>query len=443
LSEGKPPGASQEDMEKLADLRLAFDDSGIPQDDLLDAAADLFMSMHSYGEAYHAIRHMSPARAGKYKSFVDSATSPRNDNKQVTLEISTYCNLRCPLCVHNGEKPYPGLNQFMPFSRFQKIWNNIKPYASTVVLVGQGETFLHPQIYEILECIYPVPVIVDTNGHVPLDSSRILRSSIKTLVFSVDGIDQETYGKYRVNGSFAKVIKNIETLVAARRACGLTVPELQFKYILFKHNEMYVKLAQELRTQLGMDSFRPEPCIASSWFAPETVKEYMGCGFNANLVQRIDYIDYGAGRTVACENRRSPHCLYVYNSFSVLIDGSLLPCCATSYDNSFGNLEYESFKSIWESVPYQTFRTEVLENSYAVPSCRNCSMKKSNFGKMFNGTILEYPKLPEPTANLLRVNDLTIDESYARELLAQGRGNELNYFIASNKYRGKKAGRKQ
>jgi hypothetical protein len=62
---------------------------------------------------------------------------------------------------------------------------------------------------------------------------------------------------------------------------------------------------------------------------------------------------------------------------------------------------------------------------------------------MFNGTILEYPKLPEPTANLLRVDDLTIDESYARELLAQGRGNELNYFIASNKYHGKKAGRNQ
>jgi radical SAM protein with 4Fe4S-binding SPASM domain len=248
----------------------------------------------------------------------------------------------------------------------------------------------------------------------------------------VDGINQETYARYRINGSFDKVIQNVAAIAAAKRASGASTPELQFKYILFKHNEMYKDQAHALSKQLGMDSFRVEPCTASDYFPPETVKKYMGCGMNARAIQRLDYIDYGARRVVSSEGRRSPHCLHVFGGFSVLVDGSVLPCCAaTRFDSNFGNLRHESFASIWNSTPYRTFRHNVLINNYAVPACRQCSMLKVNFGRLFDGTILEYAKAPEPTDNILRINDLAIEQSYAQELLAQGKVNELDYFVKS------------
>ena len=60
---------------------------------------------------------------------------------------------------------------------------------------------------------YPhVYLYISTNG-LPLDESKISRlaeSGIDEITFSVDGADQQTYGRYRQGGNFAKLLKNID-----------------------------------------------------------------------------------------------------------------------------------------------------------------------------------------------------------------------------------------
>ena len=49
------------------------------------------------------------------------------------------------------------------------------------------------------------------------NSERIVRSGLNKLIISVDGVDQETYSVYRINGNLNTVIEGIKKLTEAKR----------------------------------------------------------------------------------------------------------------------------------------------------------------------------------------------------------------------------------
>jgi MoaA/NifB/PqqE/SkfB family radical SAM enzyme len=69
-------------------------------------------------------------------------------------------------------------------------------------------------------------------------------------VVSCDGVDQESYGRYRVGGSFEQVLENLRWLVAHRRGRR---PFLVWQYLVMKHNEAQMARARELATEVGVD----------------------------------------------------------------------------------------------------------------------------------------------------------------------------------------------
>jgi uncharacterized radical SAM superfamily Fe-S cluster-containing enzyme len=153
------------------------------------------------GEAYHALKLLSPSELGVCSPLLNSISNPGYNKFMFNIEIITKCNLRCPMCSQGGSRPHPNLGKMMSLDNFKLIYDKIKNITNLIVLVGQGESFLHPDIYKILDYSRETPIYIDTNGSLKLDAEKIVKSNIQTLVFSVDAIDQRMHEKYRIGHS--------------------------------------------------------------------------------------------------------------------------------------------------------------------------------------------------------------------------------------------------
>ncbi|MFQ5788426.1 MAG: radical SAM protein, partial [Thermodesulfobacteriota bacterium] len=157
------------------------------------------------------------------------------------------CNLKCPIC-HYGTGLLKRKGKLMKFEDFCHIWDKIKDSTRQLIIVGQGEAFLNKDIYRMLDYIKdstfhyrdrqgnlinePVWTYIDTNGNVTLDYEKLLECNLDVIAFSIDGINQETYEQYRINGNFQTAVQNLRSLVEARKVMRLNKPRIIMKCIL-------------------------------------------------------------------------------------------------------------------------------------------------------------------------------------------------------------------
>ena len=120
--------------------------------------------------------------------------------KKIYTEITTYCNLRCPMCV----KCSPASNireAMMPFVTFQRLEEALG-HADALVLNGIGEPLLHPDLPAMIEMArhsmaQGACIGLQSNGLL-LDeamASQLLRSGLNRLCLSLDGLAGNPAGK--------------------------------------------------------------------------------------------------------------------------------------------------------------------------------------------------------------------------------------------------------
>src|SRR5918993_1047247 len=111
---------------------------------------------------------------------------------------------------------------------------------------------------EYIKSRYPhVYLYTSTNGLAMTEDGarRLARSGIDEVTFSIDGATAESYAKYRQRGDFAKAIRNLTALVDEKRKNGLDVPFVNWRYILFTHNDRddEMALARRMASDIGVD----------------------------------------------------------------------------------------------------------------------------------------------------------------------------------------------
>ena len=139
---------------------------------------------------------------------------------EVYVQVSRRCNLRCAMCGHEVWKTNSGFMEWPVFDRVleQCSANSIKKIN---ILAGQGEPFLHPHIFEMLEKAIAAgfEVHIVTNG-TPLTPDRILRLGklgLASLQFSFAGWDKESYENTYVGAKFERTLANLLGLQEATR----------------------------------------------------------------------------------------------------------------------------------------------------------------------------------------------------------------------------------
>jgi hypothetical protein len=182
---------------------------------------------------------------------------------RIFFEPTIICNLNCfqAVCAPGTGLVATRDRKFFPPGEFRSLLEEIGPGLIRLDFFNYGEPFVHPQALEMIEFLkknYPhIYLYASTNG-LPLDESKISRlaeSGIDEITFSVDGADQKTYGRYRQGGNFAKLLKNIEALVAEKKRLGREVPFINWRYILFKWNDSFWQMAKarRLAKKVGVD----------------------------------------------------------------------------------------------------------------------------------------------------------------------------------------------
>ena len=355
--------------------------------------------------------------------------------KTVTIEPITICNLKCPLCT-NGTGRLSRKGRMMSFQEFKIIWDKVKSFARMMILVGQGETFLHPDAYRMLAHVgHSAYTYVDTNGNVDLDPDRIIDSGLDEMVFSIDGIHQEMYEKYRIGGNFKKAIGNVSKVVEAKRRRNVRKPKVVFKFIIFKHTEMYTEEAKQFAKDLGVNEFRLEPCSFRPKYGIEKFREFLPL---CPDWQRIEYVDFLNDRIGKTQDRYSRHCTVPNSNIVINVNGNVAPCCAIDSDaiQSFGNLLTDKIDDIWASEYAKRFRLQVLEDQETCHACRTCSFPIDDFSAFLRGTAYEDPpKEDVDTSHRQFVSENFVTSEEISHMISSGKIKEAEYFISLGKVR--------
>src|ERR1041384_366014 len=125
------------------------------------------------------------------------------------VETTAKCNLYCPMCPRETHKQ-PKAD--MEDAVFERLVREAGASAEHMMLIGLGEPFMDPRIFERIEFCHrhSISSLLSTNGTF-LDekcAARILDSPLEQITLSFDGAKKETFEFYRKGAKFEKVRDN-------------------------------------------------------------------------------------------------------------------------------------------------------------------------------------------------------------------------------------------
>ncbi len=294
---------------------------------------------------------------------------------KVIFDLANLCNLRCPLCA-TGAGILKQRQRFMSYEVFSKAFPQMSDRVLFVNLYNWGESFLNPAIFPIIEDIHATGCLSHVHSNMNLKPEvvdRIAESNLTTLVMSVDGADDETYGAYRKKGDFGVVLGNIRRLMQKRREARKRFPEVIWKYIVHRHNEDHLGAAEDLARDAGVDKLQFTPIWADLQPGVEDPR-------------RDEWAEEWLPRKhteFAFETRRLPlfdhACPFLWQDPVINSDGSVAPCCfVNDAKHNFGDLNTHTFDEIWNNDRYRYSRSLFNETEYDGPPvgsvCDDCTL---------------------------------------------------------------------
>jgi hypothetical protein len=201
------------------------------------------------------------------------------------IECTAACNISCNQSCCAPETGITRTRQagMLDYEVFRRVVDEAGLTVGRIDFFNYGEAFLHKRALDMVEYIksrYPhVYLYTSTNGLALTEEGarRLARSGIDEVTFSIDGATPESYVKYRQRGDFDKAIRNLTALVDEKRRNGVDVPFVNWRYILFTHNDSDAEmdLARRMAETIGVDRLsweitdHPEDMF-SRRFAPGT-----------------------------------------------------------------------------------------------------------------------------------------------------------------------------
>lgn len=175
------------------------------------------------------------------------------------LELSSKCSLACPRCPRT-EKPGTYLVTELTLDFIKKIFTKDVINESRKILMcgGQGDPVYCKEMLEICEYFKlqnpELCLSIVTNGSYKTTEwwkklANILNEH-DHVTFSVDGWDQESNNKYRVNSNFDSITNGLSTLRQYNKDVYIS-----WSTIVFSFNEDNLDKIQEIAYSYGADDF--------------------------------------------------------------------------------------------------------------------------------------------------------------------------------------------
>lgn len=309
--------------------------------------------------------------------------------KQLEIEVTTACNLKCTICEHTYWTQKP---RHMTFEQFQRVVDQF-PGLKWVGMTGIGSGFLNPDYMKMLRFLKEERrCFVEFFDHFFLlkesISRELVRIGVNKVWVSLESASRDSYNRIRVGSDFDTVLNNIRSMMRVKRELKSPIPELWFHFIINAHNvdemEDYLELVADLaKEEKGLSA----PMIYwTRLLSFAEVEDLVAVPSKArmNEIQRMCR-DRGIfavlNENVVCDKPMSS--CTKWNEPFVLVTGHLQPCCALNEANdrpyqeehAFINVLEADFRDWWHSPGKEEFIRN-LRRGVVNPVCKNCHIFK-------------------------------------------------------------------
>lgn len=286
----------------------------------------------------------------------------------VSIEPTTSCNLRCPECP-SGLRSFSRPTGMLDFLQYKTMIGLLGDYLTYLHLYFQGEPYLHPQFLELVKAADQKRIFTATSTNAYYlnaeNVDKTLRSGLKQLIVSVDGITQEVYENYRIGGNLQKVTEGIRLLTQTRKERGLKFPRIVLQFLVTGKNEHQIPDLYTWASQLGVDEIQLK-----------TTQIYNFENGSELIPQEEKYSRYkriGEDKWKLKKNMVNK-CWRMWQGTVITWDGKMVPCCFDKdASNVMGKLDENNPKVIWKNSSYQLFRKQLLRDRTEIEMCRNCT----------------------------------------------------------------------
>ncbi|MBU1627158.1 radical SAM protein, partial [bacterium] len=262
------------------------------------------------------------------------------DLKDLYVESSSYCNLKCEMCLISAPKtriPARKPNGLMEFDTFRRL-DDVLPVINFLSLNGTGEALLHPELFVMIEYAKKrmkteAKISFNTNGMF-LDKSnieKIFETGVDIIIVSIDSPDKENYEQIRLKGDFDLMITNLKNLASEKKSRNSDKPEIGIETVAMKKNLHSLPAMVELARSVEASIFAVTNMVA---YKKELANEILYEGEirkeAAEIFAKVKELAINSG----IENVRIPGInlqvsrkCWFYDKAIIKWDGSVMPCC--------------------------------------------------------------------------------------------------------------------
>ncbi len=176
----------------------------------------------------------------------------------IMMEPISRCNLQCPLCPIGARELKRELGT-MTLAHFVRILDNVGPQVRVLALWNQGEPTINDALPAMIRAAHErgIYTMTSTNGNLLLRRNliaRLLDSGLDEIIFSIDGLTQETYQLYRIGGHLDVVAEAMQTLRRLRDARAQKTPRIVMQWLPMKHNQHEIPRLRKTASAWGADT---------------------------------------------------------------------------------------------------------------------------------------------------------------------------------------------
>lgn len=343
--------------------------------------------------------------------------------KNVTLELTEVCNLRCRMCYFWGETgrfSNPDSDRkpaVMELDLLKRVVKELSPARPIYSLFG-GEPLSYPHLEEMIIAIKQAGSIVDTPTNGTLlekNAALLVETEFTSIRVSIDG-PKDVNDSQRGKGAYDKAMAGIEAIYGEKRQKKKPMPLIGILYTVTPENyldiekfflhdlnlsainwvtiqmqnflteEMGQGYARMLNNELGITSDRywrgmvRSPEDFNGMDAAELARQVNEV---KTRLQKLGKIVTLLPKQFSPENltaylgakwskmpEKYSKCLIPWAAADITATGDVAPC-HIFYDLVIGNLRDKSFEELWNGEKYNTFRAYMQKNGL-MPICHGC-----------------------------------------------------------------------
>ncbi|MGE5468801.1 MAG: SPASM domain-containing protein [Ignavibacteria bacterium] len=324
----------------------------------------------------------------------------------VQIEPVGECNLRCRMCpieYRRDGRPW-GPAAFIDFDAFRRLVDGF-PEMEELQLQGLGEPMLHPRFFDMVAYAARRGVRVSTNSNLtlltPKRATLCVTSGLAALHASIDGATAASYEYIRRGANFAKLLRNLDRLVAAKSQTASATPQLRIVTVAMRRNldELadIVALAhahgvpavfvQHLCHDYGESGLPQAYAAMRDFFAAESLLDadasHVAAAFGTARRRAEELgVDLRLPPLTAAEPRRNEGhgCDWPRRGAYLSYRGDAMPCCMVSTPDraNLGNMTQQGVDTVWNGPAYRAFRS-ALESDEPPAVCRGCAIYNGTF----------------------------------------------------------------